>query len=73
MIGCIKWRSTKNDDPNGPPDHAKDKSCTEQVGTDSGYCQCKNGLKAMKKGRGLPESYGYSYNSCEEACHEKGK
>ena len=67
------WRATKNCDADGPLDHANDKSCKAKIGSESGFCECKNGQHIMKKGCGLPETYGYSYNTCEEACFEKGK
>jgi len=73
IVGCVKWRAKTACNPDGSSDHARDKSCNEPIGNEAGYCQCHNEKTAVKKGCGLPERYGYSYNTCEEACFEKGK
>lgn len=67
--GCIKWRQTENCAWNGPRDERNDQACDIEIPAWSGYCECANGEKKMKKGCYGPEYYGYSYNTCEAACN----
>ena len=73
MIGCVKWQAKAACDPDGNSDPANNKACNEPIGNGAGYCECSNGKTAVKKKCGLPVRYGYSYNTCEEACLDKGK
>ena len=70
---CIKWHQTENCDPNGLREPLQDKSCETIITSFSGYCLCSNGQKAMSKGCYGPEHYGYTYNTCQEACRAKAK
>ena len=48
---CMKWSQTAGCDPNGNRQPAKDKSCQVSINDNwSGYCECRDGSKKMKKG-----------------------
>ena len=70
--GCLKWRQTGQCSAGGPREPNQDKSCEADIKWKSGYCECSNGRKEMKKGCQLPTYYGYEFNTCEEACSYRG-
>ena len=65
MLGnCVAWRQTGNCDPDGPREQQNDKSCTAIIDDGwSGYCECSDGVKRMKKGC---DAGGFA--TCNEAC-----
>ena len=73
VLGCVKWRQTGWCSPDGPREQHLDKPCTEAITSESGYCECSNGSKAMQKGCKRPYDYGYSYKpTCDSACAKFG-
>ena len=58
------WRQTGGCSVDGPREPTRDKGCLESISrTDSGYCECLDGSKKMKKGCEPAQ-----YLTCEEAC-----
>ena len=51
---CVKWRQTGGCKFDGPREPENDKNCEMKVEWKSGYCECKDGRKTMKKGCDLP-------------------
>ena len=61
---CVAWRQTGGCNPDGPNEPQFDKTCFQHVADgSSGYCECSNERKSMKKGC---QKGGYS--PCNEAC-----
>ena len=64
---CVAWRQTRGCNPDGPRETNKDNyDCSVEILDDwSGYCECTDGSKRMKKGcqKG-------SYRTCNEACSD---
>ena len=75
FIECKGFRATTRCDPDlGAPDEPNDKLCVDdlQESLQSGYCECDNKKRVMKKGCERPAFYGYGYKTCKEACFSKG-
>ena len=66
------WRQTGACQPDGTREPEHDKNCDEHIEYESGFCECRNGQKAMKKGCDLPYFYDVNYDTCEEACADLG-
>ena len=70
---CVKWRQTSGCKFDGPREPANDKNCDVKIEWKSGYCECKDGRKTMKKGCDLPVFYGFNYDTCNQACADLGE
>lgn len=68
----MKWRQTGECRSDGPREERHDKSCYDEIDAESGYCECGNGNKKMKKGCYSPSHYGFGYKTCEDACTGHG-
>ena len=69
---CIKWRQTSGCRFDGIREPENDKNCDAKIEWESGFCECKDGRKAMKKGCDLPSFYNFQYDTCNEACGNQG-
>lgn len=64
-IPCIKWRETKNCDPNGLRNPANDASCSTVIkGKRSGYCECTDRKRAH------PVDCDHHEFTCDVACEK---
>ena len=68
----MKWRQTGGCKFDGPRQSALDRNCDEKIERQSGYCECKDGRKAMKKGCEIPSFYGFQFDTCNQACANLG-
>ena len=66
------WRQTGDCQPDGPREPENDRNCDEHIEYESGFCECRNGQKAMKKGCELPYYNDVNYDTCQEACANLG-
>jgi hypothetical protein len=63
-VTCSSWKATSNCMPTGDADPSGDDTCDATIGpTQSGYCLCSDGSKAMEKG--CDEGV---FATCAEAC-----
>ena len=63
------WRQTQGCDSIGEREPDSDKSCSTVINSDwSGYCECADGSKKMKKGCEIGE-----FATCNDACDREGK
>ena len=66
---CIAWRRTGGCDPDGLREPENDKDCfTTIYNSWSGYCECADGSKQMKKGCKVGH-----FATCNDACDPGGK
>ena len=65
---CVSWRQTGNCKWSGRREEENDKQCETVIKDESGYCECRDGSKRMKKGCSKPIDFGYDYNTCRDAC-----
>lgn len=66
--GCVSWRQISHGNADGERKPKNDKKCHELIPNGaSGYCECANGEKKMKKLNGeVPQ-----YETCNDACNGK--
>ena len=62
-LRCVKWRQTGGCKPDGPRESGNDKSCSTKINGGSGFCECADGRRTLKKK--CSDSGGIS---CNEAC-----
>ena len=68
VLGDCFWRGSGDCRWDGPRDESRDKGCCAVIPEDSsGYCECGDGTKTMKKGC---EKRSYS-STCNEACRSE--